>query len=97
MNNIADTEHADTESVSIKKFSSNSGAPERVIVNLFTARGQQHTYDRFNTFESAHSFVENVTGREWFPESAKSTEIKPGGRLFIEGGTMTYYTMTDNI
>lgn len=89
-------EHANTETASIKKFSSNSGA-ERVIVNLFTNTGQQFTYDRFDTFESAAAFVNNVTGREWFPESAKSTEIKPGGRRFLEGGVVTYYTLTDDI
>lgn len=89
-------EHTNTENVSIKKFSSNSGA-ERVIVNLFTNTGQQFTYDRFDTYEDAASFVNNVTGREWFPESAKSTEIKPGGRRFLEGGIMTYFTMTDEI
>lgn len=89
-------EHANTEAVSIKKFSSNSGA-QRVIVNLFTTTGQQFTYDRFDTYEAAASFVDNVTGREWFPESAKSTEIKAGGRRFIEGGVMTYYTLADDI
>lgn len=89
-------EHADTEIASIKKFSSNSGA-QRVIVNLFTNRGQQFTYDRFDTYESAAEFVDYVTGREWFPESAKSTEIKAGGRRFLEGGIMTYYTLTDDI
>ena len=89
-------EHTNTETTSIKKFSSNSGA-ERVIVNLFTATGQQFTYDRFDTFESAAAFVDNVTGREWFPTSAKSSEIKAGGRLFTEGGVMTYYTLTDDI